>query len=292
MVFDDPPKVHSENDLPKVDLENPQSWGDAIKVWTEVAFNLAKIAGLIVAAGWTYYQWDKVIFPKESAEQFKRRVEQRADLEFYSGAVDFQILQRSDIKDGPLPRKNSERARQDISISASGTILVRNRKNFPIEVAIKGVSLNFGRLDVSNPSQEYGTIRALTSKWVESEKFNLLASEDKRLVLESQGVASFPLNGVYFYSSWDFSVVPVRIELSASLAAVNPNTGIAVADVAQTKEKVFRLDLLIDPNKSENIIIGSPNVSPEKSDGEGERDESGFVPNRVSGGGRSLGMRD
>lgn len=58
----------------------------------ETAFNATKIAAVVVAGAWTYYQWDKVLFPKENAEQNARQANLRTDLRMSFEAAKIQGL--------------------------------------------------------------------------------------------------------------------------------------------------------------------------------------------------------
>ncbi len=53
---------------------------DAIRTWSETLFTWVKIAALVAIGGWTLYQWDRTIFPKEQHDQMLRAAVLSPDL--------------------------------------------------------------------------------------------------------------------------------------------------------------------------------------------------------------------
>jgi hypothetical protein len=92
--------------------------------WANVGFTITKIFGIVIAGAWTYYQWDKVIFPMESHEQFIRKAELRTDIDPSQTRVEF-----TPERDLSLPILH----KGDV-LSVSGTIALRNDRSFPIRV--------------------------------------------------------------------------------------------------------------------------------------------------------------
>jgi hypothetical protein len=92
--------------------------------WANVGFTITKIFGIVIAGAWTYYQWDKVIFPMENHEQFIRKAELRTDIDPSQTRVEF-----TPERDLSLPILH----KGDV-LSVSGTIALRNDRSFPIRV--------------------------------------------------------------------------------------------------------------------------------------------------------------
>lgn len=107
----------------------------------EIIYTVVKTVAILVAAGWTYYQWDTVLFPTVSAERSERSSIARPDAEVLWQSIDVVqhglLIDRDVAKDvtGAKPRK-------DYLVEIGGVLSVRNTRPYPIEIEFGPLSLS------------------------------------------------------------------------------------------------------------------------------------------------------
>lgn len=267
------------------------------KSWTEVAFNCAKIVALIVAGGWTYYQWDKVIFPKESAEQFARRVAQRTDLVFDGQGIQFKIfpISSDETESDPFvnqllkmptsiqvdakndrqiikpPETNAPSNKSATAIDkdkieessnfiiyAFGNIEISNQKNFPIELQVAHLEIRFGRLRPLGNIPDADTLTPITSEWVNAYRFD---PETTALGKSSRTVieskATISIPVTGVFAYVQKQHGLIPAELMLEARALAVNPETGDAIASSTKDKVYKEIVLLDPRVSDDPVIGS-----------------------------------
>lgn len=109
----------------------------------ETTFNATKIAALIIAGAWTYYQWDKVLFPKESAEQNARQANLRTDLRMSFEAAKIQGLgEPFELTSDGSSGDSSNIGEKGYLVEVSGLISIENTRPFPIELTVAAATLD------------------------------------------------------------------------------------------------------------------------------------------------------
>jgi len=135
----------------------------------ETTFNAIKIAAIVIAGAWTYYQWDRVLFPKESAEQNARRANLRTDLKMSFEAVKIQGLgQPYKQTASSLPSETSAFTEENYIVEVSGLISMENSRPFPIELKVASVTL-----DVATDIQIDAEAALQTVTYTQSESIEL-----------------------------------------------------------------------------------------------------------------------
>lgn len=205
-----------------------ESEADRLNLWkarTELCFNVLKIMALFVTAGWTYYQWDKTIFPKESHEAFARRASRRTDLDLKVSKLDFAV------SDGGA------------AMNVSGVLSLENTKDFPVLVRFSPA-----------PRFEFGETAALAAgqtgipatKWSASmeippsEAFGAI-DEAHPPVIEAKGKAelafTFPVQGAPTAGA---ARRLFRLRVPLELRAIDPRTGEEIAGSIKTKQALVQ----------------------------------------------------
>lgn len=107
----------------------------------ESIFNVAKICALVAAGVWTYYQWDRVVFPRISEEKGARNASLRADVDFSFDDISLSlinVLNRNPQSSNITTKAHSNRS---FIIELSGSLRVRNPRQFPVRIEIVSTSL-------------------------------------------------------------------------------------------------------------------------------------------------------
>ena len=152
----------------------------------------------IIAGGWTYYQWDKVLFPKENANLQSRLADERVDLSLMFNDVVISVLgnPRLDFPSGGDLFKKIEvadarfNARELLIVEMRGAILVENCRSFPVDLKLKGqnLTINHGiELEEISPMRVLTFLEAETSEIENIDPFDGVIKGG--LVLESGGTA-------------------------------------------------------------------------------------------------------
>lgn len=98
--------------------------GATFKNFSEGVLNLAKCIALLAIGIWTVYQWDRVIFPKESHEDFVRRSAERTDVHITNSL--FSLSERT---------AESTEGQSHQLVVAQISIDLENSTDFPISIS-------------------------------------------------------------------------------------------------------------------------------------------------------------
>lgn len=230
----------------------------SIVQWTEVAFNIAKITALVAVAGWTVFQWNKVIFPKESSDQFIRKASNRTNIEFSVEDVSFRILDEpteptTEQSQMELPTKENAPRRLYIS----GAFLIKNARNFPIEWTSKNFVLGYSY--VPNAEQILaGTTEKgrVTIGWPMDLQMSLLSSEyPEKFTIENGSTFRMPVNELILCDPKSGQYMLVELSLNGSATAIEPEEGMTVSSTL--RERSFRRRVLLDISTSGNALVGA-----------------------------------
>lgn len=157
----------------------------------ETAFNVTKIAAIIIAGAWTYYQWDRVFFPKESAEQIARQANLRTDLKMSFEAVKIQGLGQPFDQNASNPTgEASATAGKIYIVEVSGLISIENSRPFPIELVVTSSTLEVATGIQVDTEAALQTVTYAQSESIELDSeyvFGDIVSDG--FVVESSGVA-------------------------------------------------------------------------------------------------------
>lgn len=105
-------------------------------------FAYAKIAALVVAGSWAYYQWDVSLFPKERWDQSVRASAARVDLALDTPTFRIGSLIHAEAQDTDLlEAEDATRQSEGTPTLVSVTVPLRNDKPFPIEVVVKAATM-------------------------------------------------------------------------------------------------------------------------------------------------------
>lgn len=130
--------------------------GESFKNHAEGWFAYAKIAALVVAGGWAYYQWDVSLFPKERWDQSVRASAARVDLTLAQPRFQVGSLIHSEAQDIDKLEAEQE-ARQDAGTPTliSVSVPLQNTRPFPIAVVVTGATLREAALPVQGQDLEW-----------------------------------------------------------------------------------------------------------------------------------------
>jgi hypothetical protein len=116
--------------------------------YTAGCLNVGKLVTLFVLAGWTLYQWNVSIFPKESSEEFARRAATRTDLALLMHIDPSYMTFSGDVnsKDQNVHGKAQEADSTPPPrfLSLTGDCTARNEKDFPISLKFVSMRLKQG----------------------------------------------------------------------------------------------------------------------------------------------------
>lgn len=104
--------------------------------------NIVTIVAVVSAGAWTFFQWNRTIFPKESYERFLREAARRVDLSVKLDSIS--------TLSGNLLMPAPDSAAADLVIF-SGTGIFNNEKDFPISIQSTTISVRFGGVTRGEP---------------------------------------------------------------------------------------------------------------------------------------------
>jgi hypothetical protein len=245
---------------------------DQFKAWSEAAFNIAKIVAIVAVGGWTLFQWNRVIFPKESADDFARRVATRTDLEINADDINFRILDNSsDVDDD---NATDGKARPSQLLYVFGELEVANQKSFPIELAVERFELRFGKLrtpaDVP-PATTPSTVKPMQVVSVDWQDFHQIdggqadQKKPENPVLETNGRAGIPVSLVFSLPPDEVKLLPVELQFLATATAVDPVSGKPV--ITTKKQKVYNISALLDTTNADDPVVRGADVETKRGSG-------------------------
>ncbi|MEM9128284.1 MAG: hypothetical protein AAGA97_00985 [Pseudomonadota bacterium] len=192
---------------------------------TEGILNVVKCFALIAAGIWTIHQWDKVIFPRETHEDFLRRVAERTDLQV--SAASLTLSER--IGD-------SSKARQHQVVVVRADLILENQTDFP--VAVSGDDANFGILavtaEIEGVADQIDIIEFGHSTYTELANYPVSFAElsgrtdGSHSIVEAGGKISLAIQKhVAINRQLPHDFITFSFQWNALLFAVNPITGSA-----------------------------------------------------------------
>ncbi|NNE88092.1 MAG: hypothetical protein HKN27_08445 [Silicimonas sp.] len=205
----------------------------------EGRYAYAKIAALVVVAGWTLYQWDKTIFPKERWDQSVRASSARVDLQLEAASFTVGSLVHDDTSDVDLLEPDNE------ARSAEGTptlvqfhIPLKNERPFPVAVTVKSVSLREGTVPASGSDIDWQVAVDLDPADLFQIEVGTARTVEAGGSLQYSGYHVAPVN----WCCADAGTKPVKlVEMSVdlSLQGIDPKTSLLVEGATKSRQLTF-----------------------------------------------------
>lgn len=228
-------------------------------------FALAKIAALMVAAGWTYYQWDKTIFPKEDHQRLIRAAQTRTDLQVTDASLKVGALGTAPskvIEDAAIERLSSDEAEPPMGqavLLPSGAMFsftLENAGPFPVEMTIAEAQFAEARA---------GDASSLAFEWSAPVKLDIAtvfgAEVATPRIVETKGKAE--LSGLYLaMADWCCADAPrpeirlAEVLVKIDLRGIDPTDSTAIAGAEKTK--TVRLRAFFG---SDQVLAGSARLA-------------------------------
>lgn len=219
-----------------------------LKNLSETAFNYAKILGLAAAGFWTWYQWDRVIFPKESYEAVAKKAARRTDLttRISEIRVDLTRIPELESKISSLPVDNSDTIASSFSheepqnnlIGISGRIEFKNDRDFPISLRIDSVKIVFSELDVKKDTKNFTKITTKNHIVHDIEVDDLFggAFEDEERIIETNGDINLSFSSYFFLRDrHNIKRKQVEIYIQYNINAIETNTNEIIPGSSKNK---------------------------------------------------------
>jgi len=199
----------------------------------------AKIAALVAAGGWAYYQWDVSLFPKERWDQSVRASAARVDLSLNKPTFRVGSLIHAEAQDiDLLETENATRQTDGTPTLISVTVPLRNDKPFPIAVAVKAAKLREALVPTAGQGLKWSDPVAL-----DIEALLNIASDDTRVVETGSDLI---LSGqVVRAVSWccdDRGTKPVKmveLVIDLSLQSIDGTTSEVIEGTTKTRKLRF-----------------------------------------------------
>ncbi|SNY91974.1 hypothetical protein SAMN04515647_2218 [Cohaesibacter sp. ES.047] len=157
--------------------------------------NYAKIIALLAAGFWTWFQWDKTIFPQAKDEEYARKAAFRTGLDVDEISFDAKFVRSSETKEG-APKL----------LLISGNLKLKNNTGYPIAYFPLQAELSlfeYKSLDAEHPDEfkEVGrvetsklTIEILTGQFPEKRSAHIVVEADKTLQSGISTMVQVPIN--------------------------------------------------------------------------------------------------
>lgn len=157
----------------------------------EAVYTLVKIGAIFGAAGWTYYQWDRVFFPEAAAEQRERASLARPDVELKWNGID--VIFHGDAAAQVAVATDKPKASRLVQIvEISGVLSIENLRPYPVSLNFGNpvIEIEYGLTPVADDLQvvSFKNSRSVTI----SSKRAFLGLSEEYLEIESKGLATIP----------------------------------------------------------------------------------------------------
>ena len=208
----------------------------------ETAYNATKLIAILVVGAWTYYQWDRVIFPKEDFDQRERLSTLRADLDVEFGSIGARLL--------ATPETGSDFEGLRI-VELSGAIGFTNSRPFPVRLDLAEVTLVLNRQPDIDTDSSLQMIEYSDSIGIEIDgHYAFGGALSEGLVIENGGQATVSFRVPVVLNAADISA-PHDLVFGAKfdLSPVSPTQGDTAVD--QQKTKLVFASILIGESETE-----------------------------------------
>lgn len=208
------------------------------KNYCEGAFGVAKIVALAAVGLWTYHQWDKTVFPKETHEQFLRKAAVRTDIE----VNDIRLS----LRDLSTASEAIDQETQAVLVSVQA--IIKNSSSFPVLLAGDDVSFSISGIDLDRMNSE---LEDSYQPLIETGRSSLLEldldysdisnkSGESSSIIEGGGLVQIAFQEIVRVPrSHPADVALVEFSFNAKVTPVNPESNDVATDVTRNKKIVI-----------------------------------------------------
>ena len=217
-------------------MSEPKS--ERFKNYCEGAFGIAKVLALTAVGLWTYYQWDKTVFPKETHEQFLRKAAIRTDIEL----SDIRLS----LRDLTTASDNIDQDSQAVLISVEAKI--RNSSSFPVLLAgdevlfsISGIELD--RNASTSAAEDQSLLKTSRSSLLELDlDYSDISNKsgESSSIIEGGGLVQIAIQEIVRVPrAHPGDVALVEFSFNAEVTPVNPEINEVATDASRNKKIVI-----------------------------------------------------
>lgn len=206
-------------------------WSKTFQACATGAWHIAEILAVIAIGAWTYYQWEKTIFPKEHDEMQARLVDR---LPFVSGNLEceYQIVDQSE---------------SSVLLQVDTWVICTGVGDVPVDVELKGARAYVGRFNLKDER------RVSLKRWswsepvtIELDGLNPTTNEKHFLStaypLDGEPSVQIPLSFFYEIETQNADFLRFVLEVDLDVASIDPLTGEQIEKDEMTAQHEFLLN--------------------------------------------------